>query len=639
MNKIINRKIGIIPDENLIGIIQPKGGVSFRDERYIKTGSGYGAVLEVYEYPKIKVGWCWLSAITEQPNTLVTIDLGTEDVAIAKQNINKSAREQEARLQEAKDLTDAQDADARLQELQNFYATLDSMGETVKLLRIRLFLAERTEEALDQSVKHVMESLTSRQYRAAIYLNENKQQYQSFTQSYTEQNQDMLCRRYGQPLFGEALAAGYPFHFVNLDDRMGAYLGTALNGQGTIFFDLFEKTAARKSYNALMIGNMGSGKSSLLKKLLLDRAMRGDYIRGFDVTGEFAPLIYALGGKIIALDGSRGMLNPLEIMRADESETISFSLHISKMQTIFHHLSPDADSYDLIVFENLLRDLYAERGIISTNGLDMTGCTGRPPEDYPTFSDLLAFGNRKKEEILTSQNPVKQAEAKQNYPRLEKILLVLTNICNNFGAIFDGHTTIEDFQKEQIVFFDISSLNRMKDSVFDAQIASALNLFWSLGLTNGTTMKNLDEAGQIEEEDIIHTVILIDESHKTFNARKLYAVRNLNPMLREGRKYYVSILLASQRLRDYIPEGTDQEAISELKVMFELAQYKFLMQQDATAVPLLDEVFGGRLTNAELNSIPELAIGQCVLSIQGDRNISFHVDLTEEEVSLFHGGR
>ena len=53
-------------------------------------------------------------------------------------------------------------------------------------------------------------------------------------------------------------------------------------------------------------------------------------MRTFDISGEFTNLTKVYGGKVIKLDGTNGILNPLEILKADENEGISFARHISK---------------------------------------------------------------------------------------------------------------------------------------------------------------------------------------------------------------------------------------------------------------------------------------------------------------------
>ena len=47
---------------------------------------------------------------------------------------------------------------------------------------------------------------------------------------------------------------------------------------------------------------MGSGKSDTFEKLFKDNAMRGNFVRAFDISGEFRELTYEFGGKVLKLD-------------------------------------------------------------------------------------------------------------------------------------------------------------------------------------------------------------------------------------------------------------------------------------------------------------------------------------------------
>ena len=76
-----------------------------------------------------------------------------------------------------------------------------------------------------------------------------------------------------------------------------------------------------------------------LKKILLDRAIRGDIIRIFDVNGEFTMLTEKLGGTIIYLDGQSGnIINILQILPNDENQAIAFENHMSKVGVIYTYL-------------------------------------------------------------------------------------------------------------------------------------------------------------------------------------------------------------------------------------------------------------------------------------------------------------
>lgn len=98
---------------------------------------------------------------------------------------------------------------------------------------------------------------------------------------------------------------------------------------------------------------MGSGKSTLLKKLLLHTGIVGDFVRTFDISGEFTTLTNVLGGKVLKLDGSNGILNPLEILRGGDDDVVSFTMHISKVSTIYKFLvAGDYTTQEIIEFEN-----------------------------------------------------------------------------------------------------------------------------------------------------------------------------------------------------------------------------------------------------------------------------------------------
>ena len=119
---------------------------------------------------------------------------------------------------------------------------------------------------------------------------------------------------------------------------------------------------------------------------------------------------------------------------------------------------------------------------------------------------------------------------------------------------------------------------------------------------------------------------MIDESHKTINANKPHAVDQVSVFAREARKFFGGIYLASQT------------AVDKIKVLFDLSQYKFVLNQDGNAIDTIDRVFGHTFTSSELNDIPKLSKGQTILSIQGTRNIAFNIDCTDEELELFRGG-
>lgn len=624
-------------DPYLIEKIQPQGGITFKDERYIECGGGYEACIHLYEFPR-QIDNYWLSKICNQRDTVVTVDICTDNVIEVKKNINKSMKEQQYRYAEATDFQERYDAKQRFQEMEQLFDEINSMGEIVKLLHIRIFVADRSWVALENKVKNLMTKLESNGYRTTIYLNEGKREWTSMFKPYREQEQELFFP-YGQSMVSQALAAGDPFHFSTLEDPTGDLLGNTPCG-GNVLFDEFTKTKTRLYYNSLIVGTMGSGKSTLLKKRFKTNAIRGNYIRTFDISGEFTRLTKTLGGKVIKLDGTNGILNPLEILKAEEDEGISFTRHISKVSTIYKFLTEgSADTQEIIVFEELLRELYQRFGMELINGRVTSQITGLPAKSYPTFSDLLIFIDEKIENYQNEKyGEVELTLIRKNLEELDKIRKVVSNIVNTFGGMFNGHTSIDNILDEQIVTFDISTIKEMKPAVFDAQIFNMISLCWDNCVTNGKLMQDQLNRGTIDLQDVTRFLMIIDESHRWINTKKRHALESITIYLREARKYFGGIILASQSIRDYVPEGSGVEEIDELKKIFELTQYKFIFHQESNVLPLLDKVFENTLTFSQRNKIPKLEVGETILCISSDKNLEFKVYLTKEDERLFQGG-
>ena len=171
-------------DPILLASIQPQGGISFKDEKIIKTGDGFESCVYVYQYAK-HIHYCWLSHPLNIDNAVVTLDLGTDNILEVKRNINKSMQEQESRYSSAQKETERRDAQTRYTELLTLYEQLTSMGEVVKLIHTRIFIAERTQAALEDRTAACLSYLESNGYKGTVSLNESKYEWDSLCLLYT----------------------------------------------------------------------------------------------------------------------------------------------------------------------------------------------------------------------------------------------------------------------------------------------------------------------------------------------------------------------------------------------------------------------------------------------------------------------
>lgn len=623
-------------DLEFIKKIQPIGGISFRDESVIRTGDAYETCLHVMEYPT-DLDKFWLANITGIKGSVATIDISTNDLNKVKKNINRSMKEQNHRYQNATDYTSATDAKNKFLDMQELLDEISGMEEVMKDIDSRIFLSDRSWVGLDEKVKKTKEELAGKNggFLACTNLNETKADWDSMYEPYRIQQQNQYAVE-GQPVTSSAIAGGNPFHFSSWEDPYGVFYGST-ETEGNVFLDLFMKTQTRKYYNFIAFGTMGSGKSTLLKKIFVDRASRGDYVRAFDVSGEFEKLTKEFGGKVLKLDGTdKNALNPMEILRAGDDDSASYKRHISKLITIYRFLVPEVEQAEVTEFTNCLYEFYSLLKLTPEKGRNITGL---PATAYPIFSDFHEFLQEKMDHISSeTYNEVEIVVAQSKLLTLSKIDNEIINLIDTYGTMFNRHTSMDNILDEQVITFDIRKLKDMDARIFDAQIFSIVSLCFDNMVTNGTMMEQMRREGKIDFVDIVRFLILIDESHRWVNVAKLQALDMITLYMRESRKYYGGIGLASQSIRDYVPEGCDSVSLNKLKTLFELSQYKFIMHQDTNVIPLIKTAFGKDLTDTQIDKIPKLRIGQSILAITSTCNIDFDIFITQEEEFLFNGG-
>ncbi|MDP1442215.1 type IV secretion system protein VirB4 [Priestia megaterium] len=628
----IKQKKGYNP--YFVAQIQPQGGVSFK-ENLVRNGDGYWTCIHIYEYPT-NVNDFWLEPIMNMPNAITTLDVVSDERKQVVEAINKNMSEQNARHVNAKENIDRMDAQEQYLDMKELYRQVTN-GEVIKRIHLRIYIAEKTIPDLEKRLKEVIHHLETHNFRGSIFLNEQEYEWESLVTHFDIQKK-YPNKRKGKEIPALALAGGFPFHFTHLDDPYGTYQGTTRTG-GSVIFDLFHKDQQRKSYNAVLMGLMGAGKSTFLKKVTTDNAIKGYKIRGFDIVGEFESLVRELGGKQIALDGSEGQINPLQVFKTHEHELNSFTQHLSKLTVFYRFIAPEAKDDELKEYEKLLRKLYIQKQLWNDEKGASNHITGLSPEAYPTFSEFLQLIRKElyADEKTREHHPNLGEYRKR---RLELIELNIENLVETYAHLFDGISTIEDFNDEQVVFFSIRHLSKLKDEIAQAQLFNVMSLLWDGMLQNGEPQLDAYTEGTLAFEDAIRYLIIIDEAHHIINTKRgnEHALDFLTEFSREARKYFAGLIYASHLISDFVPDGSEQTAIEKIKKLFDLTQYKFIMQQDDNNLDTIQRVFKTGITDSELAEIPKLPIGDVLLCIKSVKNILFHIEIDEEEKVLYGGG-
>ncbi len=611
---------------NLLSNIQPVGGVSCKDERIVTKSDGFEACIEIYKY-KETVSQMWLSTILNFENSVCTIDISPADKNKTISSINRSMEEQASRYTQARYTTEKIDAQKIYEHLQSVYEEMTSMGEVMKNIITRIYLFGKTREELEKNISRTLSDLEATGgFAGAVYLEENERQLHSLHIPCKEQ-----VKKYGvtqlQPIPSETLAIGHPYHFSQLIDPFGKYMGNTTT-DGLVFFDGKHKDKKRLSYNGILFGSMGSGKSTTLKGMIKYDIITGNYVRGYATNNEFDKLVNYLGGKIINLDGTDGIINILHIYKTTEDETNNFTAHKAKVKSWYKTLCPEADTYDLGILGDLLKILYKKHLNYDENTSHKI--TGLPATSYPILSDLLKVIE---EELKKYENKSQN----DRFNRIEKIQIIISDIVNNYSKVFNGYSSIEDFSKEKLVMFSVQNLKNFGDNIFNAQMYSSLTMLFDNLIQIGLPQKEMFDIGNLSRIDTSYYQIYIDEAHQFVNTRRPNETQFIVDFEREARKYFGGVILATHNLSDMIKSFNDKGA-ENIKALFELSQYKFLFKQDSNCIDLIEQTFKEDIPLSEVQNIPKFEVGECILVISGLNSLHMKMSVSKQDLELFSGG-
>ena len=630
-------------DLEFISKIQPAGNIIFK-ENYVKKGDGFETCVEIYDYPETVRNF-WLRTITNSnvENLIVTIDISTMNNEIVDKVLEENLKENRYRKNNERNITDRLKSNTDYQKSILLHDKLYSNSINIKLVKIRIFLFDKSLKNLESEVVKLLNYLNGKSFKASIFLNELEYEYKSIYHPFKYQANSFYNKRNGKEITSETLGAGLDYNFSYLHDENGLIYGTTKGG-GYVIFNPFLKNEQRKSYNGVLMGKMGSGKSTFLKKLALNNYILGTKIRCFDASGEFKYLVKKSNGKMINLNNPNNIINPLQIYKSSlnnssdedieenfDNETDNeirakfYQNHLSKFQIFFRYLSPNLNETYFDELSILLDDFYKKINFYKiTNGEKIfINITELNSNEYPILSDFLTY-------INTIYNDETDNLRKE---RLNVLELKLKTIVNVYGMLFNGYSTI-DIQNEDLVVFNIKELATLPNNIFSAVIFNILNILWQEMINNVDISKY---GNNIEDVKLNNYLVIIDEAHRILNDDlDNKTIKFFIDFEREARKYLGSIWLSYHTIDDAVKNDNVKKEINKI---FNLSQYKVIFEQDIQLKEKLMSVFKDSITETEIDKISRFQIGECLLSLNTDNNIIFKVSLgLENERELIATG-
>ncbi|MGE7869346.1 VirB4 family type IV secretion system protein [Bacillus paramycoides] len=635
-------------DLNFIARVQPQGGIKF-NERYIATGDCYVACLYVYSLAE-DISPLWLTQLLNHKNTVSSMDVATANKEEVLKDINRSIGELKDRGESERKSTDRDDAYWELDNLVNFARSISQKGEVVKLVKTRIFFYDSVLEQLEKRIQDIKKELAGNNYKSQVFVFKQKEDWASLFASYDVQR-EYFNVSVGNPVPSENIGYGVPFHHQALKDPRGIYFGQTSTG-GSFILDPFYSTSTRKFFNGFVLGKMGFGKSTLLKQLLEGLVAKDCFIRGFDKAGDYYEIVKEQGGRYIDLSGGEGefeeddvrhgeeietgLINPLEIFATITNkagtkvlESKSFQNHLSKVSNMLRFLNKELTDTAITEFRKHLRAFYDKCNLTPAKGRKITGLD---PESYPKMEDFYRYLHTV--QLDADATP----ERMRDFERIKIQVEEMINP-NAYGEMFNGHTTFNNFEDEQIVFFDIDGISKYDKPVFHCQLFTALTFIWSHALKNGRRMKYLDEVKKASIEDLRYFMVILDECHNVINSENEFANKYVLEFQREMRKFKAGIFFATQSPGDMLPPEGVQLTSATLKSIFELTQYKIFLNMDSSVLNVLRKAIGTTFTESDYEKMPTLEQGNGIVQISGSETYNVMFDPDKEQLERFRGGQ
>lgn len=620
-----------ILNDNLQNVVF-RNNVSYSNT-YAKVGDTYFSTLIINKFPSHISPLTFANLFHGVGDANVFMDVDLNPNSEITDDLRASMTELNSRGSITMEDSQIRDSQAEYNDVCDLYDDITRGNERVLSVSLRVVVYDKDflnlEKKIDE-VKLTIENMDLSSYCPEFSM---KEEYAGFLLPH---NDIKTCF----PL-QNTYKAQYPFYYQSLIDPNGLYFGKTYTN-GLTMLDFFRKTENRLSFDMILSGIKGSGKTITLKSLVQDYITLCNKIMVLDIENEFRPLCNKLGGKVINLT-KNSIINPLQlytsiIVNIEDEETnddeydlkagqnaVNFASELSRIVTFMYQYVPELTNFEADEFKDILVDVYASKGITEDTDISTLKNT-----DFPIFSDIL---KAIREKLYQPNGQPKTNLSRNKYDVLEKLELHVKGLAEGaYSSMFNGYTQIS-VSDENLIVFNVKALSEMEERVYNAQLFQILSLMWT------ETCKNVSFNEMINNPyDRRYVISVIDEAHRFINANSMESTKFIQKQVRRSRKYDAALWFASQNINDFSPEGSSEGA-KAVKTIFELVQYKLILKQDSSSVKTLQEAFP-QFTYSELKSASGFVPGEMLLSLGGDHEkIHCYKEVADEDLLYMGNSR
>ena len=435
---------------------------------------------------------------------------------------------------------------------------------------------------------------------------------------------DKLAKTTAHQFTCEIFSTSFPVPSTSLIDKKGFYLGDTTEGK-PVCVDWFTRNDYRINSNVLVLGQSGSGKSYLSKKIIANLALQKERIFIIDPEREYKALTEQFGGQWLDASGNRAnVINPLQIYKlegAEQSNSDAYLDHLAMLESFFSLIAPSLMKDDLArsLVVRYIKQLYQQFRIEPN-----TDFSQFKNNDWPTFDDLYQLVDAEQKQI---------SKAGGDNHQLIKIMAMLELLTSGqYSKYWNGHTAVRIDKEAVIVCFDLHTLLNV-----DNRKVINLQMMLLLRMLNQVLIETRAKSQAKNTNDQQKVLIAIDEAHLLIDENNPMALDFCYATMKRIRKYNGALLVITQNVADFADGGENVKR--KFKGIINNCQYWLIGGLQPNDLNDLSDMYrnDGGLSEAVKNYIATAKRGKFWFKVSQQYKMAISVVRLNQEAMVLEG--
>jgi len=561
LEKLMGKKLEV-PTVQVMGIQDFVAPPSLRIKpEYLQIGGRFAKTFFIFSYPRY-LSSSWFSPVI---NLDVPMDISfffhPSDTTKILKNLRKRITATKAEMMERheKGLIRSPELEFAYKNMENLRDQLQTGQEKMFSLGLYLTIYSDKEDRMREIETNLRAILEGRliYIKPAIY-----QQEDGFITTSPYGLDKLLVHT---PMNTAPLSSVFPFVSFDLSSNQGVLYGINQHNNSLVLFDRF----SMESFNEVVFGTSGSGKSFMIKLEILRSLMRGVDVIVLDPENEYKFLADAAGGSFLNISlTSPHHINPFDLPVPREDEDPENVLRsniinlVGLMRIMLGGMTPEEDA----IMDQALTITYQARDIT-------------PETDPSTWKKNIPLMSDLESVLETMEGAESMVRRIRKYTR------------GTYSSFFNQPSNL-DLDKKFVVF----GIRDMEEQLKQLAMFIIMRYIWK----------------QIVSE-LKKRILVVDEAWWMMQTED--GASFLYGLIKRARKYWLGVTTITQDVNDFMRSEYGQPIVANSAI-------QILMKQSPSTIDVAQKTFS--LTEEEKLRILEASIGEG-LFFAGAKHVAINV--------------